>query len=387
MRRRRHSPYITLYLLVTLLLLTSSSVLASSDRAPAGSTVRFEGMIEAIGFKKWIIQGVTVFVSPYAEIIEEGGQAEVGAWVTVSATWQADGNLWANWIRVERPAGAAGEVIEFTGLIERIEPQRWVVGGVEVCILPDTVIEGQPKVGVLARVRARWQADGWQALAIAAYPAISGEGQVQFEGTIEAMGPALWVVSGVAVQITADTTIAGEPQVGRRVEVTAYLQPDGRLWAQHILVISGNENRWRQFGGLISIIYTGEQPQRWMIRELDPVVKAEETTVLVNGNTLIDQSRAVAAPGMWAEVTAYGEDDGRLWAQRIRIERPVAVAIEGTLDTAPAGTSGWWLVDDHRVYVHAQTVVVGSLMTGMRVYVAGLMLGNGSIWAEHIWPV
>jgi len=384
---RRYSVAIAIHLLVALLLLTPWSTLASPAYAPEGSTVKFEGTIEAIGLKKWVIQGVTVFVSACAEIIEAGGKAEVGARVTVSATWQADGNLWANWIRVDRPAGGDGEVIEFTGLIERIETQRWVVGGVEVCILPDTVIEGQPKVGVPARVRAQWRADCWQALKITTYPVIGGEGQVQFEGTIEAMGPALWVVSGVAVEITADTAIAGQPRVGGRVEVTAYLQPSGRLWAQHILVVSGNNDRTQQFGGLINVIHTDQQPQEWMITELEPAVKAAETTVLVNGSTLIDQSRAVAAPGMWAEVTAYREDDGRLWAQRIRIERPVAVAIEGTLNATSAASSGWWLVDDHHVYVHAQTVVVGSLLTGMRVYVTGLMLGNGSIWAERIWPV
>ena len=387
MYQRRYTVGIAINLLAAFLLLTSSSALASPAYAPEGSTVRFEGMIEAIGLKKWVIQGVTLFVSACAEIIEEAGKAEVGAWVTVSATWQPDGNLWANWIRVDRPAGAPGEVIEFTGLIERIETQRWVVSGVEVCILPETVIKGQPKVGVPARVRAQWQADCWQALEITTYPAIGDEGQVQFEGTIEAIGPTLWVVSGVAVEITEDTTVAGEPQVGRRAEVTAYLQAGGRLWAQHILVISAADDRTRRFGGLITAIHSGQQPQEWMITELEPVAKTDETTVLVNGSTLIDQSRAVAAPGMWAEVTAYREDDGRLWARRIRIERPVAVAIEGTLDTAPTGSSGWWLVDNHRVYVHERTVIVGTLLTGMRVYVTGLMLGNGSIWAERIWPL
>jgi len=389
MCRRRYTIGVCVFLLASLLLLTFSGPAAASPvPAPdSGSSVRFEGMIEAIGLKKWLVQGVIVFVDASTEIIEEAGQAEVGAWVTVGATWRPDGNLWADWIRVERPAGEPGQIIEFTGLIEVIEELRWVVGGVEVCIPPEVVIKGQPKVGVPARVRAQWLEGCWQALEIAVYPAIGDEGQVQFEGIIEAMGPLLWVVSGVAVEVDDDTTIVGEPQVGRRVEVTAYMCPGGRLWAQHILVLCENEGSMLEFAGLIHTIHADREPQEWVIIRLEAASVVSETIVLVDRSALVDQSRAVAAPHMWVEVRAYRDEDGALWAQRIRVERPVSVQVEGTLETVSDQVPGWWRVDGQWVYVHAQTIVEGSPLPGMRVSIEGLMLGNGCLWAERVWPV
>ena len=388
MYRRRYTIGVSLFLLASLLLLAfpAPGVALPAAGLDSGGSVRFEGMIEAIGIQKWLIEGITVFVSADTEIIEGAGPAEVGAWVTVEATWQGDGNLWADRIRVERPAGEPGQIIEFTGLIELIEEARWVVGGVEVCIPPEVVIEGQPKVGVPAWVRAQWQESRWLALEIAVYPAIGDETQVQFEGIIEAIGPSLWVISSVAVEVDEDTIIAGEPEVGRRVEVTAYLYPEGRVWAQHILVLPEDNNRIVEFEGLVQAIHTDREPQEWEIVQLEPAGEVNEVVVFVDRSTLVDQSRAVPLPGTWAEVTAYVEDDERLWAQRIRVERTVRVGIEGVLETASAG-SGWWQVDGQWVYVHEQTVVVGSPLASVRVYVEGLMLGNGCIWAERVWPL
>lgn len=388
MYRRRYTIVVALFLLASLLLLAlpvPGTALPVADSGSDGN-VRFEGMVEAIGLQKWLIEGITVFVSASTEIIEEAGSAEVGAWVTVEATWRWDGNLWADRIRVERPAGVPGRIIEFTGLIELFEAERWVVGGVEVYIPPEAVIEGQPKMGVPAWVQAQWQGDRWLALEIAVYPAIGDERQVQFEGLIEAVGPSLWVISGLAVEVNEDTTVAGVPMVGRWAEVTAYLCPGGRIWAQHILVLPPNGDQIAEFEGIVRAIHTDREPQEWEIIELEPGGEVNEVVVFVDGNTLVDQSRAVAAPGMWASVMAY-EDGGSLWGQRIRIERTFPVEVEGTLEATSPVPPGWWQVDGLWVYVHQQTVVVGSPLTGMRVYVEGLMLGNGCIWAERVWPM
>lgn len=389
MYRLRCTARILVPLLVSLLLLTASIPGAARMLliSRGNGSVRFEGMIEAIGHAQWMIGRETVLVDDSTEIIEEGGEAQVGAWVWVAATWQADGNLRADWIRVELPAGAPGRMIEFTGLIEVIEEHRWVVGDVEVCITPETIIEGQPKVGVPASVRAQWLEECWQALEIAVYASMDEGTEVEFEGVIEAIGQSLWVVSGVAVEVDEDTTIVGEPEVGRIAEVTAFLDSDGRLWAEHILVLSEDDPQIVEFGGLISAIGTDRLPQEWEITRLEPGTAVSEVVVQVAENTLVDQSRAVATPGMWAEVTAYRENDGDLQARRIRIERPISVEVEGTLKTDTPTVPGWWRVDDQCVYVHAQTTVVGSPLPEMRLYVEGLMLGNGCIWAERVWPV
>ena len=389
MYQRRYTARILVLLLISLLLLAASmpGTAQTLHTSRGGGSVRFEGMIEAIGHTQWTIRGETVLVDDSTRIVEEGGKAEVGAWVLVAATWQADGDLRADWIRVELPAGAPGRMIEFTGLLEVIEEHRWVVGGVAVCITPETVIEGQPKMGIPASVRAQWLEECWQALEIAVYASMDEGTEVEFEGVIEAIGQSLWVVSGVAVEVDEDTTIVGEPEVGRIAEVTAFLESGGRLWAKHILVLSEDGYQIVKFSGLISAIRTDRLPQEWEITRLEPDTAVSEMVVQVAENTLVDQSRAVATPGMWAEVTAYGENDGNLWARRIRIERPISVVVEGSLKTDTPTVPGWWRVDEQCVYVHVQTTVVGSPLPEMRLYVEGLMLGNGCIWAERVWPV
>lgn len=51
-------------------------------------------------------------------------------------------------------------VVEFEGQLESIAADEWVVSGMRVGMLPDTIVEGVPGIGQLIRVRARVQNDG-----------------------------------------------------------------------------------------------------------------------------------------------------------------------------------------------------------------------------------
>lgn len=50
--------------------------------------------------------------------------------------------------------------VEFDGRLESIAANEWIVSGLRVGMLPDTIVEGTPEVGQLVRVRARVQNDG-----------------------------------------------------------------------------------------------------------------------------------------------------------------------------------------------------------------------------------
>ena len=389
MVQRRYILTSTALIFSALLLLgfPALGVAVPSQPSPSAGVVRFEGKIEAITASQWTIRGKTLFLSPETEVLEEAGRAEVGAWASVQATWRSRGELWADWIRVLRPAGSVEQVTEFTGLIEKVGEDSWIVGGIELCITPDTIIEGRPKPGVPAGVRARLVDDCWQALEIRVYRALDEGQDVEFEGVIQAIGPALWVVSGVAVEVDDTTIIVGEPQIGRLAEVAAVLQTDGRLRGQHLRVLPAEDPEVVEFSGLVLEMRSIEQHQEWDILRLEPSAAASTATILVDQRTFVDQSRALAAPGMWVDVESQSDDLARLWAQRIRVERPIPVVVVGASPSDLPAAPSWWPVDGRWVYVHSETALPISLIAGTPVQVEGLTLGNGAIWADQITPL
>jgi hypothetical protein len=66
------------------------------------------------------------------------------------------------------------------------------------------------------------------------------EGEVEFTGRIEVIQPDAWVVSGLVVQVDANTAISGTPQIDRLAEVRGVTGPDG-LRAVSISIESSGE--------------------------------------------------------------------------------------------------------------------------------------------------
>jgi len=51
-------------------------------------------------------------------------------------------------------------MVEFEGQVESIAAGEWMVSGIRMHMLPDTIVEGNPEVGQMVRVKARVQNDG-----------------------------------------------------------------------------------------------------------------------------------------------------------------------------------------------------------------------------------
>ncbi len=198
-------------------------------------------------------------------------------------------------------AGRESEV-EFTGLIENLQPKAWIVGGLVVQVNADTQIAGTPQLDRLAEVHGMTGSHGLTATAIAIEPsnpidvtpipvvqptlratdtpeptrtpvvtprqstpmpqltatpqpsatprptatrtpqptATSEPVEVDFEGVVNAQSPDTWNIDGIAVTVNGNTEIRGSISVGQRVKVKASRQADGRLIATRIeLVDSG----------------------------------------------------------------------------------------------------------------------------------------------------
>jgi hypothetical protein len=386
MFQRRYVLRGAVLLLATLSLVTLPGLGSALPLHPTArhSTVRFEGEISEIATTHWVVREELVLVHDRTVIIENEGAAEPGAWVIVTATRAEDGALWADWIRVERAAGEWRNLTEFTALIETSGDESWIVGSVEVCITPDTTISGRPKAGLPAHVRAEWQDECWQALEISVYRSMAEGQEVEFEGIVQAIGPSLWVVGGLAVAVDEATTIVGEPAIGMTAEVSAVLETSGRLWGELIRVLPLVDESRAEFGGIIREIHVEGKGQVWTVLRLDPGNPPAEQKITVGEDCLVDQSRALAAAGSWVDVVAHVGEHDELLAQHVRVERTASTRIVGTLTAVPALPPAWWQVDDQCVFVPSLTSVPSSPVAGMIVQVEGLRLGNGCIWALQI---
>ena len=110
----------------------------------------------------------------------------------------ADGHPIADRLRKEE-AQQPDQDVEFSGTVETIGSDQWVISGRTVLVNASTVIEGSPAVGDTVEVHATTSALGLTATRIQAEdrhsPNPPEPHHVGFEGAVQATG-AIWMISG-----------------------------------------------------------------------------------------------------------------------------------------------------------------------------------------------
>lgn len=179
--------------------------------------------------------------------------------------------------------------VQFTGQIESLQPDAWVVGGLVVRVDVRTQISGQPQIDRLAAVRGLTGRDGLRALSIMLDQSVTptpvapeptpmpGETptptttpdtnatlepteprptrqpptptatpvpapvSIEFTGSVNSQTAGSWIIDGATVAIDADTVFKGNIGVGQQVKVQALRYASGRLLATHIELLSDND--------------------------------------------------------------------------------------------------------------------------------------------------
>jgi len=217
--------------------LAAREIELSGDDMPGqpGAQIEFAGEVEAMAADAWTIDGQSVAITAHTEI---KGSIRVGDRVKVHARVGADGALTAREIE---PAGEdepviPGVEVEFRGAVEAMGADAWTIGGMTFRVTAATEIEAGLEVGDFVKVHARRQAGGslW-AREIEREDDQPGAGaEVEFSGTVEAMGAGAWTIDGMTVHVTAQTEIEAGIGVGDFVEVHARVEADGSLVARQI---------------------------------------------------------------------------------------------------------------------------------------------------------
>jgi hypothetical protein len=181
-------------------------------------------------------------------------------------------------------AGREGKV-EFTGTIEEIQPNAWIVSSLVVQLDANTQIVGTPQIDRVAEVRGVTGPRGLRATSISiessggpettltpeATPRATATREstetpapeatstptpqqtptprptataqptgtpqpveVEFTGTVSALTADTWIIDGTTVAVNANTELRGAITLGQRVKVKALRYADGRLVATRI---------------------------------------------------------------------------------------------------------------------------------------------------------
>lgn len=111
-------------------------------------------------------------------------------------------------------------------------------------------------------------------------------------------------------------------------------------------------------------------------------------TVRVNANTYVDESRAVAQIGQWADIRGVNLGGAEYQADLIRLEQPIPVSLTGEIQRAPATGAGaeWGQINGQPVWLGAVQSggATAQALAGESVAVVGVRLSNGVIWAKQV---
>ncbi len=151
---------------------------------------------------------------------------------------------------------------------------------------------------------------------------------VNFTGGLRAMNPGEWMVDNVRVDITSETQVIGNIQVGFYVEVQGVLQPDGKVTASLV-----RDREYTVYGTVQEM-----SAERWIVAGI--IIQVTPQTV-INGTVL---------PGSPVEVNAALNLEGVLQAHTVTVTGSPLVPTASASATPTVGE------EDHHGPTEAPTV-------------------------------
>ncbi|MBI4284471.1 MAG: hypothetical protein HY670_01040, partial [Chloroflexi bacterium] len=192
------------------------------------STEDIQGLLQAMEGKEMVItldDGSTMRVSVADAQKAAAAQQLVGKEVSVK-------------VRAEKAGGKSlddvkkvGEDQTFTGKIESMGADTWVIGGKTFKVDAKTELDGGLAVGVTARVEFVTQADS---SLLAREIETDEQDDDVFKGAVQSISPNAWVIGGQTFKVDAATRIDEGIAVGAMVRVEFVTLPDGSLSAIEI---------------------------------------------------------------------------------------------------------------------------------------------------------
>ncbi len=290
---------------------------ATPTQIPTLGVVTFKGMVDSLGSDSLVVEGMTFRIDAQT-ILPVGLQA--GDAVVVKAVLLPDGSRYA--LEVTRLEKTPDESeFKFYGVVESISETTWVISGETVQVTPQTQIKAGIVVGSLVEVEGVVSEGNLVAYKISLEddevqpspqptPGESEENnEVEWFGVLNQMTEGAWVVGDQTVQVTPQTEIKGNPQLGDLVKVHA-VQTESGYAAREIEKIrsfptaGAPQARNFKFYGTVESI----NGSTWVVSGI---------TVTVDTNTKLKGNPVV---GSQVEVKALAQTDGTYLATQIKVK-------------------------------------------------------------------
>jgi hypothetical protein len=365
---------------------------SAAPQASEPTLIRLEGELKSKSATTWVVGEFSVLVDGQTQYVEKRGRAEPGAWLIVWALSSPSGTPRARVIIVDRPANVLNPSIQFTDVLYKITGESWVVGTQLIHVSPSTTIVGSPTLGSLVSVTAEQQDVVLEAMTIETALENSSQLFYDFEGTIKIIDEKRWNVEDQWFKVSAiETIIIGTPAVDKHAEVRVLVQGDGSFLATLIIVPEKVEVT---MGALVAdIAPEASGAEVWDVSVFPDQLYTDpySATVHVDGNTLVDESRAVVRPGRWADVRAESISDSEYQAELVRLEQVPTVTVKGNLQQAAtaSGAGGWAQIDGRTIWFPGPMAGSVAAATGGQgeILIEGVLLGNGIVWAQRFVPL
>jgi hypothetical protein len=229
----------------------------------------------------WIIGGQTVVVDADTAV---DPAIELGDLVRVAGIIQADGTLLAQ--HIQQLDQDAELPFEFTGIVQTIADDAWLISGLAVQVNGRTEIKEDPEVGDVVQVEGYILLDGtWLAEEIRGRDDDENQSNFEFSGTVESTEP--WRVAGILLTTDDWTEIEADIAIGDQVLVVGDILPDGTWLATEIkLLIEEADATILHFVGTVLSI------DPWLVNDLSLLVTDE--SVIAPGIVVGDLVQVVA---------------------------------------------------------------------------------------------
>ncbi len=188
-------------------------------------------------------------------------------------------------------------------------------------------------------------------------------GEVEFSGKIEALQPAAWIVSGVVVQLDANTQITGTPHIDSTVKVRGITGPQG-LRASAILIEAAGE----------TVITPTPAPAETPSLTVTPQATDSPEPTRTHSITPTPSAAVTRPPRATAQPTPTPRPT-------VPPATPAEVEFSGTVQ---AINSSEWNIDGTIVIIDANTQFGGSINVGQRVKVKALRFSDEQLVAQQI---
>ncbi|MFQ6057388.1 MAG: DUF5666 domain-containing protein [Anaerolineae bacterium] len=270
-------------------------------------------------------------------------------------------------------------MVELPGPIQSLSETIWWVGGYRVILQADTVVEGEPAVGLRADVEAVTQADG-SLLAR----------RITVEGRAPRVPPQPTATPELRPKPTATPTATATDTPTKEPTLTLMPSPSPTPSPTPTATPSPSSTPTPTATSTPTAV---PQPPRAIKVKFEGLIEAMDEDgwtiagqkVLINDETIIEHGE-LAEVGAWAVVQAVRQPDGSLLALRITITRaaekpPQPIEFTGTIDSF---SDKVWIVGGVTILINEDTVIEGTPQVGAVAHVRAVRQPDGSLLALRI---